>query len=332
MTMTFATLPLEEPGGSAMPEIVTIGELLVEIMAETVGQSFAAPGRYLGPYPSGAPAIFADQAARLGIPTGLIATIGEDEFGTLALERLRRDGVETRAIRRVSGATTGTAFVTYAADGTRHFIFHLADAAPGRLAASDLDPTLFADCRTLHIMGSSLFSAGMIRTVDRAIVLAMEAGAQLSFDPNIRAPLLRQPGVAEAIRSIAARADILMPSEADLAFLCPGATIDAAIEGFLGQGTRCVFLKRGALGTLYADHARRITTPAFAVREVDPTGAGDCTGATFLAGLLRDLPLDEVLRRANAAGALAVGARGPMEGNSDAASLEAFIAHADPRG
>ncbi len=332
MTMTFATLPLEEPGGSAMPEIVTIGELLVEIMAETVGQSFAAPGRYLGPYPSGAPAIFADQAARLGIPTGLIATIGEDEFGTLALERLRRDGVETRAIRRVSGATTGTAFVTYAADGTRHFIFHLADAAPGRLAASDLDPTLFADCRTLHIMGSSLFSAGMIRTVDRAIVLAMEAGAQLSFEPQhpraSAAPARcgrgdprhrRARGHSDAERgrsrlSLSRRHD----RRGDRRFSWPGYAMRIP--------------QAGRHGTLYADHARRITTPAFAVREVDPTGAGDCTGATFLAGLLRDLPLDEVLRRANAAGALAVGARGPMEGNSDAASLAAFIAHADPRG
>jgi fructokinase len=314
-----------------MPEIVTIGELLVEIMAETVGQSFAVPGRYLGPYPSGAPAIFADQAARLGIPTSLIATIGEDDFGTLALERLRRDGVETGAIRRVPGATTGTAFVTYAADGARHFIFHLADAAPGQLAASDLDPAMFAECRTLHIMGSSLFSPGIIRAVERAIALATEAGARLSFDPNIREPLLRQPGVAEAIRGIAARAEILMPSEADLAFLCPGTAIDTAIDGLLSQGTQCVFLKRGAGGTLYADRTQRIATPAFAVREIDPTGAGDCTGATFLAGLLRDLPLEAMLRRANAAGALAVGARGPMEGNSDAASLAAFITTANPR-
>lgn len=312
-----------------MAEIVTIGELLVDVMAETIGQSFSEPGRYLGPYPSGAPAIFADQAALLGIPTALIATIGEDDFGTMGLRRLHRDGVETRAIRRVPDATTGIAFVTYAPDGSRRFIFHMKDAAPGRLLESDLDPTLFADCRYFHIMGSSLFSAAMIRTIRRGMEIAAEAGAGLSFDPNIREPLLGQPGVAEAIREIAGRADILMPSEADLAFLCPGATIEAAIETLLGGGTKRIFLKLGAAGSLYADRARRIATPAFRVAEVDPTGAGDCTGATFLAGLLRDLPLAELLRRANAAGALAVAARGPMEGNSDAARLDAFMARAD---
>lgn len=312
-----------------MSEIVTIGELLVDVMAETVGQPFTTPGRYLGPYPSGAPAIFADQAALLGIPTALIATIGEDAFGTMGIERLRRDGVETRAIRRVPGATTGLAFVTYAADGSRSFIFHMADAAPAHLSEQDLDPALFADCRYFHIMGSSLFSAAMIRTIGRAIERAEQAGARLSFDPNIREPLLRQPGVAGAIHAIAGRAEILMPSEADLAFLCPGQAITAAIDTLLGRGIKRVFLKLGAAGSLYADATQRIATPAFPVREVDPTGAGDCTGATFLAGLLRDLPLAEALRRANAAGALAVSERGPMEGNSDAARLAAFIARAD---
>ena len=47
-----------------MAQIVTIGEILVEIMATRIGQTFLEPGLFAGPYPSGAPAIFADQAAK----------------------------------------------------------------------------------------------------------------------------------------------------------------------------------------------------------------------------------------------------------------------------
>jgi fructokinase len=68
-----------------------------------------------------------------------------------------------------------------------------------------------------------------------------------------------------------------------------------------------------------------IEVPAFPVDEVDPTGAGDCAGATFIAGLLQGRPPAEAARRANAAGALAVTRRGPMEGNSTPSELDAFL-------
>ena len=107
-----------------MAQVVTIGEILVEIMATRIGQTFREPGLFAGPYPSGAPAIFADQAARVGASTALISCVGPDDFGTLNLERLAASGVETSGIRRVPGTTTGSAFVTYRADGglrTRRF-------------------------------------------------------------------------------------------------------------------------------------------------------------------------------------------------------------------
>ena len=72
-----------------MAKIVIVGEILVEIMATQVGQTFLRPGLYAGPYPSGAPAIFADQAARTGSSVALIASVGGDDFGTLNLERLQ---------------------------------------------------------------------------------------------------------------------------------------------------------------------------------------------------------------------------------------------------
>ncbi|WP_310724672.1 PfkB family carbohydrate kinase, partial [Burkholderia multivorans] len=59
--------------------------------------------------------------------------------------------------------------------------------------------------------------------------------------------------------------------------------------------------------------------------EVDPTGAGDCFGGTLVASLVAGVPLDAALRRANAAGAIAVTRRGPMEGNSNAAEIERFL-------
>ena len=181
-----------------MAQIVTIGEILVEIMATRIGQTFLEPGLFAGPYPSGAPAIFADQAARVG---------AADRPDRLRRPRRFRHaqprtgcepaGSRWRAIRRVPGTTTGSAFVTYRADGGRDFIFNIANSAAAALDAAQLEPGLFRGCRFFHVMGSSLFSARIAAAVRRGVELAKAAGAQISFDPNIRKELLGLPEVAD---------------------------------------------------------------------------------------------------------------------------------------
>jgi sugar/nucleoside kinase (ribokinase family) len=59
--------------------------------------------------------------------------------------------------------------------------------------------------------------------------------------------------------------------------------------------------------------------------EPDPTGAGDCFGGTFLSALVLGNGAADALKMANAAGALVVTRRGPMEGNSDPAQIDLFI-------
>ena len=309
-----------------MAEIVGIGEILVEIMATEIGQTFLEPGLFAGPYPSGAPAIFADQAARMGARVAMIGCVGPDDFGTLNIRRLQASGADTSAIRRIPGSSTGIAFVTYKADGSRDFLFTIPTSASAALSAEQLEPALFAGCRWFHVMGSSLFSPQIAKAVRRGVELARGQGALISFDPNIRKELLGLPEVARTIAAVLEVADLLLPSEADLEHLCPGRGEDAALGDLLAAGRSMILLKKGAQGSVYRDRERRIATPAFVAEEVDPTGAGDCFGGTFVACLALGVPLERAVRLANAAGALAVGKKGPMEGNSTMAELEAFLA------
>lgn len=66
--------------------IVTIGEILVEIMAVEKGTGFLEPQPLIGPFPSGAPAIFIDQVGRLGHPAAIVSAVGDDDFGRLNLK------------------------------------------------------------------------------------------------------------------------------------------------------------------------------------------------------------------------------------------------------
>ena len=306
-------------------ELIAIGEILVEMLATEVGQSFRSPGLFAGPYPSGAPAIFADQAARVGCSVALIGCVGADDFGRLNLDRLRASGVDLRAIRSIAERPTGSAFVAYGRDGARDFIFNIAESAAGMLEIAQLRPEIFRRCHIFHVMGSSLISAKVSDVIRHGIKLAKQAGAEISFDPNVRKELANNPAVHDAIQEIFSLTDIFLPSESDMEYFFPAQGEQTAVKSTLARGARIVLLKRGARGSTYFDAKQRIDTAAIPAREIDPTGAGDCFSGTFLSCLIQGLPLQRSLALANAAGALAVEARGPMEGNSNMAQLEQVL-------
>lgn len=83
-------------------KILTVGELLVEFVASTRGTRHRSAIAYMGPFPSGAPAIFIDQAARLGADTAMIGAVGEDPFGDVLMSRLKQDGVDCKWVMRLS--------------------------------------------------------------------------------------------------------------------------------------------------------------------------------------------------------------------------------------
>lgn len=315
-----------------MPKVVVIGEILVEIMGDQIGQSFLQPGCFSGPFPSGSPAIFIDQVAKLGISSGIVATVGDDDFGRVNLNRLQADGVDISRIKITPENTTGAAFVTYTAEGDRQFIFHFTHSAAGMVSPADLDQEFFSDLEVLHVMGCSLTaSPGLRETILTAVRQAKKRGKQVSFDPNIRPELLGTKEIQSVFSEILMATDILLTSKSELFRLTGTRDFDQAVKTLRAQGIGTIVVKNSAEGaTVYhGNHIERV--PGFSVVEVDPTGAGDCFDGAFIASLLAGKPMPEVARIANAAGAMSVTARGPMEGTRTLSEILAFTASAGSR-
>lgn len=306
-------------------EIIAIGEALVEVMRTRVDDPLDKASEFVGPFPSGAPAIFADQAARLGHRVGFIGAVGDDDFGTCLLDRLAADGLDITLCPRVSDRATGVAFVTYFSDGNRRFLYHIAHAAAGQMPALSAD--YFAGVQFLHICGSSLSVSEEMRSrCYQAVEFTKAAGGRVSFDPNLRPELL---GGEEALRRICGpvveASYVVLPSGAEAELLTGVSGAAEACKALLGMGPEVVALKRGAKGCTVITKDQKIEAPAFQVEAVDPTGAGDCFDAGFVVGLLEGLPLEEVGKLANACGALGATRKGPMEGAFPRDAVEDFI-------
>ncbi|AJY43652.1 sugar kinase [Burkholderia humptydooensis] len=310
-----------------MAAIVAAGELLAEFVAAKRGQGFDAPGEFAGPFPSGAPAIFADQAARMGASVAYAGCVGRDAFGDAIVARLAGHGVDVARIRRAA-RPTGIACVAYRADGGRQFMFSIEGSASALLEPADVDPSMFAGCRYFHVMGSSLTSENAIAAVKRGVIEAARVGAKISFDPNVRAEMLAFAPMRAALHDMLDACHLFLPSEADLPFFCGPQPAERAIAGLLATHPLLerVVLKRGAAGSAAFDRTGSVAAPAYETVEIDPTGAGDCFGGTFVACTIAGLPVATALARANAAGALAVSRVGPMEGNSMPDDIDRFLA------
>ncbi|OIV46329.1 sugar kinase [Sodalis sp. TME1] len=313
-----------------MNSIYTIGEVLVEMMAANIGQGFTHPGVWHGPYPSGAPAIFIDQVSKLGVRGGIISCVGDDGFGRLNVDRLARDGVDTRGIRMLTQENTGSAFVAYQSGGERDFIFNIKHSACGHISPEQVVEMLPATCRHLHIMGSSLFSFQMVDAVKKAAEQVKAAGGTLSFDPNIRKEMLDISEMRDALHFMLELTDCYLPSASEVVLLSPASDAQGAIDWFLQNGIREVVVKRGREGASYFSAEQTLHVPGYPVIEVDPTGAGDCFGGAFIACRQRGFSISQALRYANVCGALAVTRQGPMEGTSTLTQIEAFLQRQTP--
>ncbi len=307
-------------------DILTIGEALVEVMRTDIDQPLNQPGPFVGPYPSGAPFIFATQAARLGgCQSAAIGAVGADAFGDCLLNQLRADGVFSDCVARLPAHSTGVAFVAYRADGGRDYVFSL--GAGAQLSVDMLQPALFDGLRCFHVMGSTLsMSESALAVCREALRMALAAGALISFDPNLRPELLPPTQARLAFAEFMASADILLPTAAELLQLTDSQSADAAIDDLLRQRhERIIVVTQGAAGCSVYSAAGRLDVPGYAVAEIDPTGAGDCFDAAFISATLAGKSTLEAARLANACGALAVTAKGPMAGAKTRAQVERFM-------
>ena len=302
------------------PDIITFGELLVEIMRKDVDVAHNAVGAfYRGPYPSGAPAIFIDSAARMSKPfhlsTGFIGVVGNDEFGNSIIKKLKFDGVDISQIKVDDNKTTGIAFNQYNSDGSRKFIF--APGAAGDFSTSDLKRSYFSKVKALHIMGSSLaISSSSCDACYEAIKIAKKNNPKviISFDPNIRSEMLSLENVIKICKPVLEQTEILLPSEDEAVMLTQIQDYDEACQKLLEGNISLLVLKRGKKGcTIYSKRNNSsIEVPGYVVNEVDPTGAGDCFGGAFIVKYLTECEIIKAARFSNAVGALKVTHFGPM--------------------
>ena len=318
-----------------MPEIICLGELLVDLCATEADVSLAQATGFTKA-PGGAPANVAAAAQRLGASAGFIGAVGADAFGDFLACVLAAEGVDVSALRRTD-TPTPLAFAAVHSDGTSDFSFYHHGGLTA-LAADDVDAGYLAGAEALHFGSISRIHHGARAATDKARAVAAEEGMIVSYDPNYRPRLWADD--AEARRRILEGFDgatVAKVSQEEWAFILDTNDFAAGAARLLGMGVTLVLRSEGAAGASFATAACSGHVDGFVVDSVEFTGAGDAFVASILVSLLElrrsgrrvhtlgEDHLSRIVRRANAVGALATTTPGAIPAMPTRAKVDAFL-------
>ncbi len=197
-----------------------------------------------------------------------------------------REGVDASTVIQRDDRPTAVYFVTHSAAG-HAFLHYRAGSAAAGFGPADVPIAAIRTARMLYASGISQgISDSAADAVFAAIDVARASGVAVAYDTNYRPRLWPPRRAAAIIHAAVAQADYALPSFDDVTTLTGIADPDAALDFYLRLGPKVVALKMGETGAYVATAASRYRLPAFAVRHVDATGAGDTFCGSFLARIL----------------------------------------------
>jgi ribokinase len=303
-----------------MPQLTIFGSINMDLVVRV--SHLPQPGETILGWdyqaiPGGKGANQAVAAARLGAKVAMIGRVGQDAFGGLLLENLRREEIDVNAVQSDPQASSGNAMITLDEQGRNTIV-----VAPGANMA--ITPSeVIAALDAIAIMDVLLLQLeSPVECVFQAARLAHARGSKVVFNP---APARDLPD--EIYRYI----DVLVPNESETSLLSglPVATLEqaeAAAHKLLASGAGSVVLTLGGRGALVIDGSQpAVHIPAHSVQVVDTTAAGDAFVAGLAVGLAEGVGLVEAARLGNAAGAIAVTRLGAQPAMPRRAEIERIL-------
>ena len=287
-------------------DVVALGELLIDFTENGV----SGQGNVLA------------MLNQLGRKTAFMGKVGVDIFGNKLKGVLDEVGIDTSALLMDPDVRTTLAFVQTFADGDRDFSFYRNPGADMMLTEGEVDGEMLAQCRVFHFGTLSMTHDEVRKATKKAIAIAKESGAVISFDPNLRPPLWSSLDLAkEQVDYGLRQCDVLKISDNEIQWFTGKEDYDEGIKVL--QDTYhipLILLSMGKEGSrAYYRDLRVERAPYLQENTIETTGAGDTFGGSCLNFVLEygldgldEEKLSHMLSFANAAASLITTRKGAL--------------------
>ena len=301
-------------------DVVALGELLIDF----TDNGLSSQGNpVFEANPGGAPCNVLAMLRKLGYRGAFVGKVGCDGFGKQLHAVLKETGICTEGLRWDESVHTTLAVVHTLPGGDRDFSFYRNPGADMMLTEEELPLDMVADCRIFHFGTLSMTHEKIRDATLRAIRVAKENDALISFDPNLRPPLWDSLEVAaEQIHTGLQLCDVLKIADNEIEFITGEKDYDkgASILQERYPNIKILNVTAGAEGSYSYSCGHRVFVPAFKLGgTIETTGAGDTFCASVLGFVLENgaenlsqQQLIEMLRFANASAYLVTTRKGAI--------------------
>ena len=272
---------------------------------------------------------------KLGRKTAFIGKVGDDMFGRSLRDTAADVGIDVSGLLLDGSAHTTLAVVHTFPNGDRDFSFYRDPGADMLLREDELPEDMLKETRIFHFGTLSMTHEGVRAATKKAVAIAKESGALISFDPNLRPPLWADMNEAkEQIDWGLSQCDILKIADNELEFMTGETDFGrgAAILRRRHPNIRLLNVTAGADGSCSFYGDKTVFVPAFRLGgAIETTGAGDTFCACVLNYVLENgvkalsvAQLMEMLRFANAAAYLVTTKKGAIRSMPEREQVEAI--------
>ena len=314
-------------------DVIALGELLIDFTENGLsGQG----NPLLEANPGGAPCNVLAMLQKLGKRTAFVGKVGRDMFGAQLRQVTEDAGICMDYLLEDERVHTTLAFVKTFPNGDRDFSFYRDPGADMMLTADELPTEALRDTRIFHFGTLSMTHPEVRFATRKAVAMAKEAGALISFDPNLRPPLWFS--LDEAREQIAwglSRCDILKIADNEIEFMTGEKDFNRAAALLKEQypNIRLLNVTAGADGGYSFYGKSRVFVPGFCLGgTIETTGAGDTFCACVLnyvlengIGQLKESDLKQMLRFANAAAYLVTTKKGAIRAMPERAQIREIL-------
>lgn len=325
-------------------DLISIGRCMVDLYCDQIGTPLSH-AQSVSMYTGGCPTNIAVGASRQGLRVAMLTRVGDDDTGRFVIETLRREGIDTSHMRVDPNARTPMVMAAMEPPHRYPLTWYRERAADLEVRIDDLDDAFLAEATAVLLSGNTLSrphgAVAARHLVDRCRALGTRIVYDIDFRPTLwftesnnheRLPVPPDE-IARTLQSVLDGVDLLVGTEEEYAALMgresPSEAFDEARHRIPGMA----ILKKGKDGAVVAaPNASPIAAEGFPVRVLNTLGAGDAFISGFLAGWLRDAPLDACLARANASGAMVVTRHGCSPAMPYDTEIAHFLAHTAPAG
>ena len=305
-------------------DVITMGRCSVDLYGQQIGsrlEDIASFAKSVG----GSPSNIAIGTARLGLKSGLITRVGDEQMGRFVLEQMAREGVSTTGIATDKQRLTALVLLSVENDKTFPLIFYRDNCADSALDETDVDEKFILSAGALLVTGTHFAKANTDAAQRKAMAIAKKHGRKIIIDIDYRPNLwglaghaageeryIKSDKVTAHLQSILADCDLIVGTEEEVHIAGGSEDTLEALRKIRSYSKGTIVLKRGPMGcVVYPDAIPAsledgIIGQGFPIEVYNVLGAGDAFMSGFLRGWLKGESFETCATWANACGAFAV--------------------------